>query len=455
MKNQSNQSNDNLIIKAKDAIEHIDRNVADDILRKIVKGDVIDSRVLDLKRHLQIVNFPNISDQEASNIFKNNILDFFRIEISIKDSVESRYVIQGQYEKNNQRKILKKAILQNNERLGLYTIGQWIQEFDQEYKIKKMKELDIVNFILNNADAQKLTDSQKAILKKILYTYDTILVDQVVDIFDLVEIKERLKKGGIISNKNNQEDEFRDFYKNEQARNNTIKNNQNMEHLNKIVRNIKLSFSKAIEKYPKIGEQVISGNNINIEGQSYSVKGSIENWIKDYYTVVGAGNRDVMKRSSYLYHSQNTKNLSAEEKQKLSLIIKSLEDDASVIINTTEEKIIFPTNGNIDISKKSTEKKKEEQEQEEVINRNKINHKRKKEIVFDREKSEKKVANEIYSGKINHIKGNGFNLKSDHFKTNEKDNNMEFSTPQQLPIEKKLNKNNNFRRIKPVNLKLG
>ena len=403
-----NQNNNNLMIQAKDAIEHIDRNVADDILRKIAKGEITDSQVLDLKRRLQIVNFPNISKQEVSNIFENNILDFFRIEIPIKDSIEARYVMQGHYEKNNQRKILKKAILQNSEKLGLHAIGQWIQKFDQKYKIEEREESDIVNFILSNNDAQKLADSQKAILKKILYAYDTVLADQVVDIFDLVEIRERLKKRGVINKENNQEDKFRDFYKNEHIGNTATKNNQNRVHLNKVVKIIKIPLSKALEKYPKIREQLLSRRMIKTLGQPYPVKGTIGNWIKDYHSVVGAGNYDIMKRSRYLYNSENAKSLNSEERQKLASLVKALDENFLVTVNPEKEEIIFEIEKN--------DQRKKMQHSNNAINDNYT-------------KRSQNISNEQSSfGRI----------KKDNTKTvgSGKNNSIKFSSAQQLPVEK-------------------
>ncbi|TSD01397.1 MAG: nucleolar protein 8, partial [Parcubacteria group bacterium Athens0714_25] len=77
-------------------------------------------------------------------------------------------------------------------------------------------------------------------------------------------------------------------------------------------------------------------------GFSDAIRPSIKNWIDDYYHEMGAGKHDLMQRGDYLYHGKNAKNLSAEERQKMMAIIKSLEDGELMDIDQEEKKVIFP-----------------------------------------------------------------------------------------------------------------
>jgi len=448
--------------QAKEAVEHIDKVVAGNILRGITRGEIKDPEVLNLKPQLQIVNFSGISDQEAALIMQSRIFDFFRLEIPFEDSMEGRYIIQGHYEKNNQRKILKKAILENSEKLGSLGMGQWIKLFDQEYKIEEREEKDIINFILNNSSAQQLTDSQKTILKKILHAYDTLLADQLVDIYDLIEAKERLRKTGGRVKQVNERDRLREFYRNDEqidvAEGRGYLNSQAPMHE---VASIKMIITQAMEKYPRINDQLISNNLIKVGSLSNMVKGSVRNWIKDYYSVVGAGNKDVMKRSSYVYHSQNAKLLNDVEKGRLLALLKSLEENFPIFVDSAKEEIIF-------------DPKKVK------VNNDKSNV-RKPKIIFGDE-AENNSHDNLSSNesnnvaKINHIQGNRFNLRSDHFEdfkedkkigitekllgkkqgelssvvTND-DENIKFSSPQQLSVEKENNLKSDYRNIKPIN----
>lgn len=474
------------IQEAKEAVDHIDRSVAGDILRGIRKGEIKDPQVLGMKKQLQTVAFPDISDQEAAEIMRSRIFDFFRLEIPFENSIESRYVIQGHYNKNTQRKILKKAILQNSEKLGPLTMGQWLQRFDQEYKIEEREENDIVNFLLNNQEAQSLTAGQKTILKKILHTYDTLIADQLVDIYDLVEARERLRRsGGVIKTAQSPQDRLKEFYRDEVRQDRSSEDGRwKMEDglsrtggQARVERKLpleKMTLSQAMEKYPRIEEQVISGEMGRVGSQIGSAKGSIKNWIKDYYSVVGAGNRDIMKRSSYIYHSQNAKILRAQEKQRLSFVLKSLEGNIPIMIDPNKEEIVFnretsdmrqsirggqvPSYGDAEQARRSKMSFYSDDEVDDIKHRSSnVNQ------VTRNEKT-----------KINEVQGNRFDLKSDHFRdvtenksgiadkllknkqkedfrrASDNEKNVRFSNPQQFSVEKKENENSNFGRIKPI-----
>ncbi|EKE21333.1 MAG: hypothetical protein ACD_7C00279G0009 [uncultured bacterium] len=105
------------------------------------------------------------------------------------------------------------------------------------------------------------------------------------------------------------------------------------------VRKEKITIARAMEKYPEIKRQHLTGAFLETGGKAFSP--TIENWIGDYFSVVGAGNRDVMKRSSYLYHSKNVKGLNATERQKLSKILKSLDEEFLLEVDIDKKEIVF------------------------------------------------------------------------------------------------------------------
>jgi len=105
------------------------------------------------------------------------------------------------------------------------------------------------------------------------------------------------------------------------------------------VKKEKITIARAMEKYPEIKRQHLTGAFLETGGKAFSP--TIENWIGDYFSVVGAGNRDVMKRSSYLYHSKNVKGLNATERQKLSKILKSLDEEFLLEVDIDKKEIVF------------------------------------------------------------------------------------------------------------------
>ncbi|MFA6183888.1 MAG: hypothetical protein WC682_02170 [Parcubacteria group bacterium] len=211
-----------------------------------------------------------------------------------------------------------------------------------------------------------------------------------------------------------------------------------------VAQTVKMTISQAMEKYPEIKMQILTSFPIESDGQI--VKPTVGNWARDYFTIVGAGNRDMMKRSSYLYHSKNVKNLNTADRQRLSNVLKSLDEGFLFRVDPSKREVIFEGIAPALIKKTEApvyarpilEKKEETKPDYE------------KKIVREDEENKGTV--------INHVQGNSWDLKSSHFvKENNagtlignkkredfdsinlgenNQDNIKFSSPQQLPVEK-------------------
>jgi hypothetical protein len=104
---------------------------------------------------------------------------------------------------------------------------------------------------------------------------------------------------------------------------------------------MQLSLSDALLKYPKIGEQNITGNQIRLKYFPTPVRPSIKNWITDFHDTMGAGKHSPVDRGNFLFHSENGKILSAIERQKLAIILKSLDEQTSLSIDAEKQIILF------------------------------------------------------------------------------------------------------------------
>lgn len=105
---------------------------------------------------------------------------------------------------------------------------------------------------------------------------------------------------------------------------------------------MKLPLPQALQKYPKLSEQPVTGSPIKLRSFPAPARPSIKNWLADYRENLGAGRHGVVERGNYLFHSENAKRLNSSERQKLAWILKSLEEDAPLEIDISSEIIIFP-----------------------------------------------------------------------------------------------------------------
>lgn len=104
---------------------------------------------------------------------------------------------------------------------------------------------------------------------------------------------------------------------------------------------ISLSINEAMKKYPKIGEQPITSNPIKLRHFPAPARPSIKNWIADFHDSMGVRKHGTIERGNYLFHSENTKNLNNQERQRLAYVLKSLDENMPLNVDTLNESIVF------------------------------------------------------------------------------------------------------------------
>jgi len=105
---------------------------------------------------------------------------------------------------------------------------------------------------------------------------------------------------------------------------------------------ILLPLDEALKKYPEIGEEIITDGMLQLPNSESPVRPSIKNWLMDYFSNIGNEKHDAMQRSAYIFQSYNGKNLSSDDRQKLSFILKAADEKSPLEIDADSKKIIFP-----------------------------------------------------------------------------------------------------------------
>ncbi len=104
----------------------------------------------------------------------------------------------------------------------------------------------------------------------------------------------------------------------------------------------KLQILEALSQYPNLGNQNITESRIRIKSQPEPVRGSLYNWIKYYRDELGIGQHSTLERGQFLFRSENSKNLPIEERERINLILKSIEENYTLDIDIDKQVIIFP-----------------------------------------------------------------------------------------------------------------
>lgn len=99
----------------------------------------------------------------------------------------------------------------------------------------------------------------------------------------------------------------------------------------------------ALSKYSNLAHQAITTERIKLKNSVEPVRPTISNWLKNYRDELGIGRHDAVARAKFLFESLNTKKLPSAERERIHSLVRSLEDNELLTIDTTKQEIVFPT----------------------------------------------------------------------------------------------------------------
>lgn len=111
-----------------------------------------------------------------------------------------------------------------------------------------------------------------------------------------------------------------------------------------------LPLLQALSKYEQLGQQVITSEKIKLKTQIEPVRPSLINWLKYYRDELGIGQHSSVERGEFLFRSENGRKLSGEERERISLVLKSVEEHLPIAIDTQRQEIIFPASQGMTIN---------------------------------------------------------------------------------------------------------
>ncbi len=104
---------------------------------------------------------------------------------------------------------------------------------------------------------------------------------------------------------------------------------------------VEIPLSQALKQFPKLGDQAITLNPLKSRHFAATLRPSVKNWIADYYDNLGPERHGSMERADYLYHSENGKRLTQGERQKVAQLLKSLDEESNLKVDSEKQEIIF------------------------------------------------------------------------------------------------------------------
>jgi hypothetical protein len=262
---------------------------------------------------------PWISSNEFENILEANLLPYLKSEINLKEKIHLRLLAYPEDSQNVLRIDYLEMLAKNKELIGQQTILEWLVKYDKFVNFKKATSLEKKEFTEKDDKARFLSKSDKMSLLKILDLFDFLTPD--LEERDLKPITEKEEKNQAYS-----------------AQYDLPAQEKTTEEYSKIS---KISLADALKTYPEIREQLITQASIKVRNYNSPARPSIKNWLLDYTANLGYEGHSSIKRGDYLFQNENTKNLSYQDRQRLSQILKSFDDKSDLTIDVEKKQILF------------------------------------------------------------------------------------------------------------------
>ena len=250
----------------------------------------------------------------------------------------------GYGNENADRAALREAALKNEQPLGGKKVFEWLQVFDKAFPPESGEEAAAGKFFAGYPEITDLSKTEQALLKWLLQVYDEWLRAPLMSIFDAAEIYKKLdelEKSGV--KEVNMKTFASDYFSAPGAPHSRNAFPTAGGHSQASSRDtISLPLLQALPKYENLGNQLITGGRIKVKSQAEPVRPSLFYWLKYYRDELGIGQHSSVERGDFLFRSENGKKLSGEERERISLILKSVEENLPLSIDPKNQEIIFP-----------------------------------------------------------------------------------------------------------------
>jgi len=105
----------------------------------------------------------------------------------------------------------------------------------------------------------------------------------------------------------------------------------------------KMTVRDIVQNRPKLAELEITDGYITFKNSEDLFDPSIKNWIRDYVAHLGYEKHSQMQRTQYLFHSENGRDLSSQDREKLGIILRSFDENTALPVDEENEEVVFDT----------------------------------------------------------------------------------------------------------------
>jgi hypothetical protein len=296
--------------------------------------------VMGLKEKLLFTAFPSLPVNQAVEIIEKQLLNLIGSDVDVDEVIHNRFLYLGYGNQEGDRKAFHTAILKNKQKLGEKTVAEWIQAFDTAFPSEDREETVVAEFFTRIPNIVSMSKTEQNFLRILLRVYDQWFAAPLSTIYDTAVVYKKLnelEKSGV---KEINTRTFQAQYLSSAS--GSRSDAPSTTDSRSAQKNISLPLLQALSKYENLGNQLITGERIKIKSQGEPVRPSLLYWLRYYRDELGIGQHNSVDRGQFLFRSENGKKLSHEERERLSLILKSIEENFPLQIDTERQEIVFP-----------------------------------------------------------------------------------------------------------------
>jgi len=334
--------------KIKYAIDRHDADIAYAALRvwntmAPLVSETWKTEVSSRKESLIFTAFAAMPLDQASLVIEKNLLNFIVSPIDIDEFIHNRFIYLGYGNEEDDRKVLREAVLHNKQEIGGKTVAEWVQTFDRIFPPENREETAVITFFTRVPEISSMSKTEQNLLRRLLQVYDQWFASPLVTIYDTAAVYKKLvelEKAGV------KEINPKTFEAQYLSSPSGVRSSGRFESgsLEKTPSQqiLSLPLLQVLSKYENLGNQLITNDRIRVKSQQEPVRPSLLYWLKYYRDELGIGQHNSVERGDFLFRSENGRKLSPEERERVNLILKSIEENLPLSIDTESQEIIFP-----------------------------------------------------------------------------------------------------------------
>lgn len=277
----------------------------------------------------KIENFAKLPDQECALLVQSHLLESLEIEdpTYLEWEMLTKFINLEYFSRDELCKLFNYYLKRNLQQIAGIPVNVWLKRYLEKYAGIPREPDTFFRYSTDNPDMKALNEKDQIKLMRIFRLYDYLLVEPVSSLDDIAatnitrfpmylshplsEIKAQLSSTRAES------------------------------RIPAGKTSVQMALKEAARKFPKLGEQTVTNSPIKLKSFDRPVRPSIKNWLYDYTSILGQGTHDSMQRTNYLFRSENTKNLSSPEREKLGIILKSFDENTPLPVDTENNEIVF------------------------------------------------------------------------------------------------------------------